>query len=192
VVGLQPAWRSRVLEQVSFPVPTFKSQRKQVFTQHKKSVLQQLDGIETLSGRFHVRLAGTSDGTDWKLMAWVDKTVKKSKLPGEGSKLVSAYMKSGRPRELLDQALSNIRPLDDYEKELLETAGVVVGKNRRFFEMAKAILKESRFNGLLGEAKGDELEGRKALKNPTARLIHRIMEAVGSPVALPKCILARN
>jgi len=73
--------------------------------------------------------------------------------------------------------------------ELLETAGVVVGKNRRFFEMAKAILKEARFNGLLSEAKGDELEGRKAQKNSTARLIHRIMEAVGAPVALPKAVL---
>jgi hypothetical protein len=44
----------------------------------------------------------------------------------------------------------------------------------------------SRFDGLLDEAKNDELEGRKARKNPTARLIHRIMEAVGAPVALPK------
>jgi hypothetical protein len=180
---------TRLLEQVSFPVPVFKSQRKQIFTQHEKvgrSVLQQLDGLETLSGRFHVSLAETTDETDWKLMAWVDKTLKRPTLPGEGSKLVAAYMKSGRPRELLDQAFSNIRPLDDYESDLLETAGVVVGKNRRFFEMAKAILKEARFNGLLGEAKGDALEGRKAQTNPTARLIHRIMEAVGAPVALPK------
>jgi hypothetical protein len=186
---------TRLLEQVSFPVPGFKSQRKQIFTQHEKegrSVLQQLDGIETLSGRFRVGLAETNDGTDWKLLAWVEKTAKKPKLPGEGSKLVAAYLNSGRPRELLDQALSNIKPLDDYENDLLETAGVVIGKNRRFFEMAKAILKEVRFNGLLSEAKGDELEGRKARKNSTARLIHRIMEAVGAPVAIPKPIAVQR
>ena len=180
---------TRLLEQVSFPVPEYKSQRKQVFTQHEnegRSVLQQLDGIETLTGRFRVSLSETSDGTDWKLLAWVEKTARKVQLPGEGSKLVAAYLNSGRPRELLDQALSNIKPLDDYEKELLESAGVVLGKNRRFFEMAKTILKEVRFNGLLSEAKGDELEGRKARKNPTARLIHRIMEAVGSPVGVPR------
>jgi hypothetical protein len=184
---------TRLLEQVSFPIPVFKSQRKQIFTQHEKegrSVLQQLDGIETLSGRFHAVLAETSDGTDWKFLAWVDKSAKKPKSPGEGSKLVAAYVKSGRPRELLDQALSEIRPLDDYELGMLETAGVVVGKNRRFFEMAKAILKETRFNGLLSEAKGDELEGRKAQKNATARLIHRIMEAVGAPVATSKAVQA--
>ena len=73
---------------------------------------------------------------------------------------------------------------------MLEIAGVVVGKNRRFLEMARAILKETRFNGLLSEAKGDELEGRKAQKNATARLIHRIMEAVGAPVLSPKSVNA--
>jgi hypothetical protein len=180
---------TRLLEQVSFPVPSFKSQRKQVFTQHEKegrSVLQQLNGIETLSGRFNVALAETSDGTDWKLLAWVEKAVRKPKLPGEGSKLVAAYLESGRPRELLDQALSNINPLTDYELELLTEAKVEFAKNRRFFEVAKALLREARFDGLLAEAKGDEKEGRKARKNSTARLIHRIMEAVGAPVALPK------
>jgi hypothetical protein len=87
---------------------------------------------------------------------------------------------------LLHQALSNIEPLSDYEIELLTLANVEIAKNRRFFEIAKALLAESRFDGLLGEAKNAELEGRKARKNPTARLIHRIMEAVGAPVTIPK------
>jgi len=59
-------------------------------------------------------------------------------------------------------------------------------QNPQFFEVAKALLHEPIFDGLLAEAKGDEKEGRKARKNPTARLIHRIIEAVGAPVALPK------
>jgi hypothetical protein len=33
----------------------------------------------------------------------------------------------------------------------------------------------------LAESKNDEKEGRKARKNPTARLIHRIMEAIETP-----------
>ena len=182
---------TRLLEQVSFSVPNYKSLRKQIFTQHEKegrSVIQQLDGIETLSGRFHVALAETSDGTDWKLLAWEVKTAKKPKLLGEGSKLVAAYMKSGRPRELLDQSLSNIEALTGYELDLLNEAKVEYPKNRRFFKVAKALLREAKFDGLLAEAKGDEKEGRKARTNPTARLIHRIMEAVGAPVALPKGI----
>ena len=184
---------TRLLEQVSFVVPAFKSQRKQVFTQHEdagRSIIQQLNGIEILSGRFHVALEETSDKTDWKLIAWVERSAKAPKLPGEGSKLATAYLNSGRPPELLAQALANIKELNDYERELLEAAGVELGKNRRFFEMAKAILKEARFDSLLGEAKGDALEGRRAIKNPTARLIHRIMDATGAPVRPQRSALA--
>lgn len=72
--------------------------------------------------------------------------------------------------------------MSDYETDLLETAQVEIGKNRRFFEMAKAILRQDRFIGLLAEAKGDALEGRIATKSPTARIIHRIMEAISAPI----------
>jgi hypothetical protein len=145
-------------------------------------VLQQLGGLETLTGIFRVQLTETADGADWKLQVWVEKSPRRPKLDEGRSKLVAAYVKSGRPRELLEQALSNIHSLTDYEIELLETAGVEIGKNRRFFEMAKAILRDARFTTLLGEAKGDALEGRAATKNPTARLIHRIMQAISTPV----------
>jgi hypothetical protein len=176
---------TRLLEQVSFRVPPHKSVRRRVFCKHEdkgRSVLQQLDGLETLSGRFRVSLCETNDKADWKLQAWVESTPR-LKLAHGTSKLVDAYLKSGRPREFLDRALNNVHPLTDYECELLKTANVEIDKNRRFFEMAKAILKDARFAGLLGEAKGDEIEGRKATKSPTARLIYRIMEAVSAPPA---------
>ena len=173
---------TNLLGQVSAPVPSIRWLRKKLFTQNTHSLLDQLDGLETLTGIFRVRLAETSDGTDWKLQAWVEKNERKQKLPRDNSKLVNAYLNSGRPRELLDQALSNIHSLSDYEIDLLERAGVELGKNRRFFEMAKAILREARFDGLLAEAKDDEIEGRKARTNPTARLIHRIMEAISAPI----------
>jgi hypothetical protein len=51
--------------------------------------------------------------------------------------------------------------------------------------MAKAILRQDRFIGLLAEAKGDALEGKKATKSPTARIIHRIMEAISAPIQTP-------
>ena len=178
-----------LLNQVSFKVPPQKQRRHQIFTQHEKegrSVMQQLDGLETLSGVFRVKLVETSDGKEWKLLAWVERQKKKRPIDAGHSKLVSAYIKSGRPPELLHQSLSNIQPLSDYETQLLAGGNVEVERNRRFFEVAKAILRESRFDELLAEAKGDELEGRKARKNPTARLIHRIMEAVGTPVATAK------
>ncbi len=176
---------TKLLEQVSFPVPFHKSVRKRVFTMHEKeghSVLQQLDHLETLSGHFRVALVETEDKSDWKLQSWLEKSPSASKPLNGSSKLVAAYLKSGRSQEHLNQALSNIHPLTDYETEMLETAQVEIGKHRRFFEMAKAILTNTRFAGLLAEAKGASLEGLVATKNPTARLIHRIMESISAPI----------
>jgi hypothetical protein len=175
---------TKLLEQISFPVPRHKCRRHKLFAQHadeNRSIIQQLDGLETLKAIFRVRLAETADGSDWKLQFWVEKNPEQPKIHRGNSKLVAAYLKSGRPRELLEQALSNIQPLSSYETDLLETAEVEIGKNRRFFEMAKAILRETRFVSLLAEAKGDAQEGRQPIKTPTARLIYRIMEAVGTP-----------
>ena len=44
------------------------------------------------------------------------------------------------------------------------------------------MLAPAQFVGLLAEAKGDELEGRAARKNPTARLIWRIKSAISAPI----------
>jgi len=172
---------TNLLNQVSATVPKHKSRRKELFTKNNNPVIGQLDGLETLNGRFRAKLAETTDGTDWKLQTWVEKIARKKSADSKSTKLVAAYLKSGRPRELLEQALSNIPTLSEYELDLLAAARVELGKNRRFFEMAKAILREPRFVSLLAEAKGDELEGRAAKKNPTARLIHRIMEAIAAP-----------
>lgn len=180
---------TNLLQQVSATIPSQKSRRRELFTKNNNPVLQQLDGLETLSGRFRVKLAETADATDWKLQAWVEGTPHKPKLSPASSKLVAAYLASGRPRELLEQALANIKPLSGYEEDLLTSANVEIGKNRRFFEMAKAILRESRFHGLLGEAKNDEIEGKAATKNPTARLIHRTMEAISTPAGLPATVI---
>lgn len=98
------------------------------------------------------------------------------------SKILTAYLRSGRSREQFFQALSEMQPLSGYETEVLAAARIEVEENRRFLEVSKALLRESRFHELISEAKGDELEGRKATKNQTARLIYRIMEAIEQPV----------
>ncbi len=172
---------TNLLQQVSAHVPRHKSKRAELFTQNARPVLQQLDGLETLSGIFRVRLAETTDGEDWKLQSWVERSAAKPKTGGGSPKVFAAYQKSGRVPAHWDHVLSGIRPLSDYELELLARAGVEVEKNLPFFEQAKAILKEARFVTILAEAKNDELEGRKARKNPTARLIYRLMEAIATP-----------
>jgi hypothetical protein len=65
---------TKLLEQVSFPDPLQKNRRHKLFTQNSHPIMKQLDGVETLSGRFHVALAETQDGMDWKLQAWIEKT----------------------------------------------------------------------------------------------------------------------
>ena len=171
---------TKLLQQVSFPVPPQLSRRRQIFTQNGKPILKQLDGIDTLSGRFRVELAKTNDGSDWKLQAWIEKAPRKPKPAGSDSKLITAFLKGEQSRARLDQLLATIEPLTDYELELMQTAEVRLAGNERFFELARAILKPTRFVGLLSEAKGDALEGKKATKNPTARLIYRIMETVSA------------
>lgn len=173
-----------LLQQVDFPVPATRKLRKKLFTQNKNSILQQLDGLETLSGVFRVKLAETADKEDWKLQAWVKKDTSPKLAPPppqEDSKLLKAFLKSGRTREDWKVVRSRVSPLSGYEMDLLEAAKVDFQKSQRFLEMAKAILGESHFDSLLAEAKGDHLEGRKAKKNPTARLIFRLIEAISIP-----------
>ena len=176
---------TKLLEQVSFQVPEFKSKRREIFTKHEnegRSIMQQLDGRETLTGRFRVRLAETADKSDWKLQTWVERNSRPKGLANSDSKIIKAYLASGRPVEYLQQALASVVSLSDHEYDLLRVGKIEVEKNRRCFELMKAILKTPKFLEVLAEAKADELEGRKASKNPTARLIHRLMEAVGKPV----------
>ena len=175
---------TRLLKQISSPVPKHKSVRRKIFTQRENighSIIQQLDGLETINAIFRVRLAPTSDNLDWKLQAWVEKGPRRSNPALGHSKLMKAWSASGRTFELFEERLVDPLALTDYEKELLETAGVRLAGNERFFFLAKALMPPAQFVGLLAEAKGDELEGRKARKNPTARLIWRIIAAISAP-----------
>jgi hypothetical protein len=175
---------TNLLEQVSFPVPEINWIRKKLFTQNRNSILKQLDGAETLTGRFRVKLAPTAKGDDWKLLAWEERNGKMSAVR-EDSKIFAAWLRSGRTPDEFDRALTIIKPITFYELDLLEMANVVIEKNRPFFERAKALIGHQQFVSLLAEAKGDEKEGRKATKNPTARLIYRLMEEIATPPAAP-------
>lgn len=171
---------TKLLEQVSFPVPAQKNRRRQLFRQNKKSIISQLDGAETLTGIFRVRLAPTADGTDWKLQTWVERHVWKLKRDPKNSKLMTAFLAAGHTQDELDRRLDNLESLNDYELDLLEAAEIDVEKDRRFLELAKALVGRVRFIGIVGECKSDTLEGRKATKSPTARLIWRVTEAISS------------
>jgi hypothetical protein len=176
---------TNLLQQVSATVPVHKSRRHELFTKNRNPIINQLNGLETLKGIFRVKLAETNDKSDWKLQAWVDRSDEQPNISQTDSKILTAYLKSGRSREQFNLALANLRPLSEYDIYLLTKAEVEIEGNRAFLEQAKALLKEARFTTLLAEAKSDQLEGRKARKSPTARLIYRIMEALATPAHAP-------
>jgi len=171
-----------LLNQVSFPVPSQMNRRRQLFMQNAHPIMKQLDGAATLKGVFRVRLAKTSDGTDWKLQAWEERDVARAKHDPRSSKAKNAYLAAGHTQAELDRRLGAIQPLSDYDEDTLATATVEIDGNRRFFELAKALLGPARFSTLAAEAKNDALEGRKAKKSPAARLIWRMMEAISEKV----------
>ncbi len=170
-----------LLQQVSAVVPRTMSKRKEMFTKNARPILKQLDGLETLNGRFPVRPAQTKDGTDYKLQSWVEKEHREQRSrPLSNSKLIAAWVEAGGSLSELERRLANAKPLDENELYLLDKAAVRFEGNDRFFVMAKAMLSRQQFLELLHEAKNDEMEGHAAKKNPTARLIWRIISAIKS------------
>ena len=163
-----------ILEQIGAPVPTAKSKRKQVFTQNKNSILSQLHGAEIIDGVLRAELAETRDGSDFKLIFWVEKnSASKPIAPPKKSKMQEAWIKSGRSQASFQEGLKKTKELEYYHRELLERAGVKLEKTEKFFQMAHALL-GPRFEKVLSEAKGDVLEGNRA-NNPTGRLIYRML-----------------
>ena len=86
----------------------------------------------------------------------------------------------GRTKVQVQKLINGRSRLSEYDFELLKRANIVVEGNEVFFEMAKALLSEPRFHGLLSEAKAAALEGQRATKSPNARLGFRIMEVLKS------------
>jgi hypothetical protein len=178
---------TRLLEQVAHPVPEQKSKRRQLFTQNKHSILSQLDGKETLSGVFRVKLAETADESDWKLQCWVEKPdlslppLSRPSSPSlADSKMVKAFVASGKTLAEAKKRIENVKPFSNYEFECFERGKIILDGNEKAFELAKALLGEFRFDQLLAEAKNEVLERRAATKSPNHRLMSRLMEALRS------------
>lgn len=163
-----------ILQQIGVPIPSAKSKRKQIFTQNKTSILSQLHGAEIIDGVLRVKLAETTDGSDFKLNFWVEKeNISKMPNPSTRSKMLAAWIEGGRSKTSFQERLRQARPLEFRHREVLELMHVNLEKTEKFFEHAQALL-GPRFDRILSEAKGDALEGDIG-KNPTGRIIHRIL-----------------
>ena len=163
-----------LLEQIGAPVPVAKSKRRQVFVQNNNSILSQLNGAEVIDGILRAELAETRDGSDFKLLFWVEKGKAPEPItPPRKSRMLEAWLRGGRSRSAFRERLEKAGPLQDHHLELLERAGVKLQRCETFFEMAYALL-GPRFERVLSEAKSDALEGNHA-SNPTGRLIYRML-----------------
>jgi hypothetical protein len=169
---------STLMGQIGLDVPEHKSVRKKLFTQRTPSIIDQLNGAEVMTGTLRVELAETVDGTDFKLRAWVDQAASAlAGPPTAGSTLLSAWRESGRSKAEFDRLVRRSPRLTDHHVYLIEKAGAQLAGNEMFFRMAAALL-GGRFDTILAETKGDAIEGRQRLFDPTRILIWRLMEAI--------------
>lgn len=170
-----------LLEQIGQPVPNSKSLRKKIFTQNKHSVLDQLDGVAIVNGVLRAKLIETTDGSDFKILFWTEEEAvpKQKKQRNASGVLFDLWKQGGGSEKSFNQKTQKLLPsLNDYQKNTLETAGVVLHRNNIFFRKSLALLGEGTFNELISDAKSALLEGRKINKSSTQRLIHYIKEEV--------------
>ncbi len=158
--------------------PVASSVRKKLLTQHRRSVLKQLDGSSILTGILRVQLTTAKHAGDYQLKTWVEREIAASGNSAiSRGKLLEAWIESGRSEKAYKEKLKQRALLAEHETELLATIGVEVDGNARCFEIAKTLVGENRFRYLLSEAKAEFLEGRPPAF-PTRALIGRLKKSI--------------
>ena len=169
---------TKLLEQIGNAVPVYKSDKYKLFTQHKTSILSQLDGAKLLGDKtFRCKLEETSDKKDYNLVCWVEG---KKNIPKEptSSVLYNAFKSAGGSLYLWKKRLANMPTceFDMYEIEALEHIPDWESA-KPFFLMAKCLM-GGLFTECLGIVKNHVLEGKEISKSPLQMLNHEIMEAM--------------
>jgi len=173
-----------LLSQVGHTVPASKSLRKKIFTQNRNPVLEQLNNIAVVNGILKVNLVETSDKEDYKIQFWVEerKGERKASINQEGegkSILQDIWLKAGKTlEEFREKTKFPLPELNEYQQELFKKGKIELAKNEIFFRKALALLGKEKFDELLSDAKSAVLEGRKATKSETHRLIYYIKDTL--------------
>lgn len=171
-----------LFEQLDLAIPPSKSVRKKILTQHKKSVLRQLNDVPVLKGFLKVSLRLNKDKTDWLFLAWVETSDELPDLRTSDSALVDAWRRSGRPETELAKLLRTTLPdLPDDARDLAKIASVDVEKVERFLRICILLLGKNRLFRKLAELKVEVIEGRGP-DNPTGTLIWRLLTEISQPV----------
>ncbi len=171
-----------LFEQLGMPVPHSKSVRKKILTQHKTSVMRQLNDVPVLKGFLKVSLRLNKDKTDWLFLAWVETNDKLPDLLASDSSLVEAWRKSGRPETELAKLLRTALPdLPADTRDLAKIASVDLEKIERFLRICILLLGKNKLLRMLAELKVEVIEGRGP-HNPTGTLIWRLLTEISQPV----------
>jgi hypothetical protein len=171
-----------LFEQLGMPVPHSKSVRKKILTQHKTSVMRQLNDVPVLKGFLKVSLRLNKDKSDWLFLAWVEINDKLPDLLASDSSLVEAWRKSGRPETELAKLLRTALPdLPGDTRDLAKIASVDLEKIERFLRICILLLGKNKLLRMLAELKAEVIEGRGP-HNPTGTLIWRLLTEISQPV----------
>jgi hypothetical protein len=171
-----------LFEQLGMAVPHSKSVRKKILTQHRTSVMHQLNNAPVLKGFLRVSLRLNKEKTDWLLLAWVEVEEKLPDLFTSESPLVEAWRKSGRAESDLAKLLRTALPeMPGDTRDLAKIASVDLEKSERFLRLCILLLGKNRLHRMLGELKVEVIEGRGP-HNPTGTLIWRLLTEISQPV----------
>jgi hypothetical protein len=170
---------AKLLGQIGCEVPKHKSRRYQLFTQHKTSILSQLDGAKLLGDKtLRCRLEETSDKKDYNLVCWVEFPKGVSINEPSNSVLYEAFISAGGTLTLWRERLSRIGTceFDMYEIEALEY--IPDWETSKPFLLMVKCLMGGLFTECLGIVKNHVLEGKDISKSPLHKLNNEIMEAI--------------
>lgn len=163
-----------------------RSKRREDFIRNDGAVLKAVDGQAVRGGTLRVELAENAAGTDDQLRAWSVKSAEASaaKPALSPSKFKRAFLEGGRSETDFNLVLSRGVPLSDYDLERLSEARVSIETVKQALTLAKALLPEGVWDGLVSEIKGDVREAAlnpgRSVDNPTGLLLSRLLDAVRS------------
>ena len=180
---------SNLLEQLGETVSPSKRTRRAKFANKRDgriSIIDQLDGLELVNGNLRVDIAETTDKSDWKLLFWVEKAKEivlpvPKKLHSRNSGLLNLYLEYRGDKKSFDRLMKRKTPLNSYQEELLQMAGIDYTGSEDFLIMAKTIISQGHFNMILAEIKNDVIEGQQKIDNPAKVLNYRLRYAVKNP-----------
>ena len=166
---------NRLSQEVGHKPVKCKSKRYQLFTQHKNSVINQLDGAKMFGNKiFRCKLEENSNKTDYNFLCWSVET-KKHLPPKPTSKLFKAFEIGGGTYSQWSTLLKkeSITEFDMYETEALEHFGNWQSC-KKLLIMAKCLI-GGNFTECLGTVKNHILEDKDIFKSPMHMLNNKII-----------------